>query len=276
MPAPYHRLALAPEDTWWRRAARLIETGNRESALELLERTLEEGALWRTRPLESPSFDPIREDPRFRTVEAEATRRAAALGSRPQLHVFPPPRSHLRPRLLLGLHGATSSAAGFWPHWLPATELGYLLAVPQSSQPASADAFCWDDAELAERELAEHARTLSREYDFDPEGAVLAGYSQGAALAFRLAQRAVPLDARRFLLAAPSLFDPPIDRARAPLLRGAVVRGDQDPYGERFPAFQEACAKAALALQVEVVEGLGHTYPEDFPTRLARLLEHLA
>ena len=267
---------MAPEETWWRRAARLVEAGDEEGALELLERTLEEGELWRTRPLKMPGFDRIREDRRFRAVEAEATRLAAALGTRPQLHVFPPPRSHRRPRLLLGLHGATSSAADFWPHWLPATELGYLLAVPQSSQPASADAFCWDDPELAERELQEHARTLSREHDFDPEGAVLAGYSQGAALAFRLAQRAVPLDARRFLLAAPSLFDPPIDPARAPRLRGAAVRGDQDPYGERFPAFQEACARAGLGLRVEVVEGLGHTYPEDFPTRLARLLEHLA
>lgn len=276
MPAPYHCLALAFEDTWWWRAARLIETGNHEATLELLGRTLEAGELWRTQPLKGRWFDPLRDDPRFRALEAEATRRAAALGTKPQLHVFPPPRSDRRTRLLLALHGATSSAAALWPHWLPATELGYLLAVPQSSQPASADAFCWDDVELAERELAGHARTLARDHDFDPDSVVLAGYSQGAALAFRLAQRAIPFDARRFLLAAPSLFDPPIDHARAPLLKGAVIRGDQDPYGERFPAFEESCRSAGLALEVDLAPGLGHAYPPDFAAKLTRLLGHLA
>lgn len=262
-------------EPWWRRAARLVESGDHDAALSLLELTLEEDGLWRTHPLTSTWFNAIRDDPRFQAVETGAKARAVALGTRPKLHVFPPAGAPAKPPLLLGLHGATSRAADFWPAWLPVTELGYLLAVPQSSQPAAPDAFCWDDAELAEAELTEHARTLEATHDFDSTRIVLAGFSQGAALAFRLAQRAVPFDARRFLLAAPSLFGPPIDPERAPKLRGAVVRGDLDPYGEAFPAFEESCAKAGLPLTIELVQGLGHTYPEDFPARLARLLKRL-
>src|SRR5579864_919096 len=88
--------------------------------------------------------------------------------------------------MVLVLHGARGTAAEELERWRSATELGYIVAAAQSSQPATADTFCWDpprervrqDFDTIVRMLPAHGRV------------VMAGFSQGAWVALYLALEA--------------------------------------------------------------------------------------
>src|SRR5439155_11139442 len=117
------------------RSCELIAAGDLEAAEDVISAALEAGHLWRVSLLSTPAIRTLEGRPKFESIAQEARRRVEERHLRPQiLTAFPPHRGGATPLLLI-LHGATGNAAKELDRWRPATDLGYVVAAAQSSQP---------------------------------------------------------------------------------------------------------------------------------------------
>jgi len=213
----------------------------------------------------APTLDPLRGRPRFESLAAEARRRIDALALEPKVLVAN--ASRLAP-LLLTLHGATGNAADELKRWRPATELGWIVAAGQSSQPATETGFCWDPpGERIRRDLSAIAGML-------PPHArvVIAGFSQGAWIALNTALQADILVAGTVVMVAPFARPdgnlPPAWRR----LKISILVGEEDMYRDPVQRLAKQLKDREHHVFLDVIHGLGHAYPPDFVERLPALL----
>lgn len=255
-----------PDWEWYQRASAEVAAGRLDSAEQITADALVAGHLWRVSLLEAPTLEPLQGRPKFEAIAKEARRRAKALHLEPKVMIAAPARSAAAP-LLLVLHGATGNAAAELERWLPASKLGFIVAAAQSSQPATADGFCWDpprariwqDLQAIARMLPQHARL------------VIAGYSQGAWVALHLALEATLLVAGSVVMVAPFAGSdrlPPAWRR----LNISILTGEQDVYRAGVERLAEDLRKREHHVSFQVIDGLGHAYPPDFAARLPKLL----
>jgi len=257
-----------PDWEWYRRSCELIAAGDLDAAEDVISAALEAGHLWRVSLLSAPAIRTLEGRPKFESTAQEARRRVEERHFRPQvLTAFPPHRGGATPLLLI-LHGATGNAANELDRWRPATDLGYVVAAAQSSQPATADGFCWDpprervwqDLRAIAAGLPPHARV------------VLAGFSQGAWIALLAAMQADVVVAGTVIMVGPFAgVDPDLPRAWR-RLRVSILIGAEDPYRAPVEALVRQLSKREHHVSSEVIPNLGHMYPDDFADRLPRLL----
>jgi dienelactone hydrolase len=253
--------------SWWLVAYTNMQLGRPSDALSAIEAAEAANSLWRIGLLDNEVFDPLRQEPRFAGLLARAEARIAARGFEARLiSAFPEPPAPDMP-LLLGLHGAAAVAEDFHRHWLPAVELGCVVASVQSSQPATDGTFCWDDSHLARRDLAAVLPDLPARGEV-----VLAGFSQGAAIALDLALSGEVDRVTGVIGVAPSYTRTAGYPEGARPLRVAILHGADDPWAIGVPATVEALRAAGHQVHVDAVPGLGHGYPDDFAERLPLLL----
>jgi predicted esterase len=240
-------------------------------AATTLRRALNQGCMWRVSLLADPTLAPVLADAACREIVDEARRRVAARNLRPEVLVESASGPGVHP-LLLVLHGATGTAAGTLPHWLPAREPGYTVAAGQSSQPASAEGFCWDpprervwqDLDAIASALPTHGRVVT------------AGFSQGAWVALNAALRGNPFPAAGVVMVGPFVPSPAQLEPGARRLRVAILAGADDPIGERVGDLEALLVERGHQVALEVIPGLGHAYPEDFAARLPGLLNSVS
>ena len=253
--------------SWWLVAYSNLALGRPAGALAALEAAEAQNHLWRIGILRHGVFEPLRAEPRFTALLGRAEARIAAQGFRPRLLVAKPDPSATDAPLLLGLHGATSVADDYHRRWLPAVGLGCIVASVQSSQPATESAFCWDDRDQVRRDLAAVLPEVPAHGEV-----VLAGFSQGAAIALELALAGDVVPASAVIGVAPS-YPPDTRFPEARLaLHVVILRGSEDDWGRSVPGTVEALRAAGHRVRVEEVPGLGHDYPDDFADRLPALL----
>lgn len=187
------------------------------------------------------------------------------------------------PPLLLALHGNRSNARSAVDHWRPAVDLGWLLALPQSSQVGGPEAYIWDDRDWAEREIKEHYAALREQQVFDPRRVVVGGFSLGGELAIWLALSGA-IEARGFiavgpggpLMREPDNWIPLIEAGQSRGLRGYIVLGEQDAFcHDSAQALTQMLWARDIPCQLEVHPGLGHSFPREFRRSLARALEFI-
>ncbi len=251
--------------------------GNHQTALDVLERCLTDG-LWMPPQFlsaENSTLGDIVELPRFEDLrERSASLRSAALAqARPELTLRRPENADSP--LLYVLHGNTSTSERARDHWGSATESGWLLATPQSSQLMAPNRFGWNDRAVAEAETSAHLQELGQ--TFDPVRVVVGGFSRGAGLGVVSAFSGL-IPATGFIAVSPvfpeftSALLPHVSSARERGLRGHVIVGDDDPYREQAEALAAFMAEHALPCQMVRVQELSHRYPDDFGTQLRDML----
>jgi predicted esterase len=257
-----------PDWEWYARARDAVAAGDLDAAERSAAGALAAGHLWRVSLLLAPALEPLRGRPRFEEIAAEARRRAAARNLTPKLLVEPPKnRTGVAP-LLLVFHGATGNAAEEIERWKPATELGFIVAAAQSSQPATEDGFCWDppreriwqDVRAIVPRLPDHGRT------------VVAGFSQGARVALNLALEGMTVVAGSVVMVAPFAGSesnlPPAWRR----LKVSILTGENDQYCPDVEKLAAWLSERQHHVALEVIPGLGHAYPPGFAARLPALL----
>ena len=263
----------ADHRAWYELARTQLEAGAQDEALATVQKAFDERLLWRLGLLDDPAFDPLRRRREFQRVASDAAKRVKRLKLKPAVLCLPPANGDRRPPLVVGLHGANSSAAALIEDWRSAGEAGYMVAAVQSSQPVTEHSFCWDEPEQVRRDLGWAADRIRTDYRFDPDRVLVAGFSQGAAVAVRLALTQAPIPVRGFLLAAPALGRGPAAEPRSQRgIRGAAVLGGDDPWAANFAVHEQRWRKAGIELRVERFPGLGHSYPEGFAELLPELL----
>jgi predicted esterase len=223
----------------------------------------------RSRPCAAPGEGRLRRGARHRAAPAGGQSEQAGAGS------ASPVDEASR------VHGAGGTIEGAAAEWQLATELGYAVGVPLSSQRSGSDddRRGWDDVTLAAHEVADARDRLARELELESESAIFAGFSQGGRRVVEWALMGAQPDVRRFIGVASGVdqisfedVDRQLGSAVRRGIRGAFVVGEEDWVLESVKPFHEALRAAGIASRLEVVPGVGHDYPPDFRSRLPALL----
>src|SRR5512144_2139016 len=128
--------------SYWRLCL-LSRMDRTEQAVASMSQALQRGMWWGENALrDDPDLAPLQGLPAYETMVAECKRRysEAQKNSRPELLVRTPGTKPPYP-LLIALHGRMGSAGRDLVRWEPAVGMGWMLAMPQSSQCGSPTAF---------------------------------------------------------------------------------------------------------------------------------------
>ncbi len=257
-------------------------------ALQTLEAMLKAGIYYPPVLLGSeadpPGLTPLLGLPEFEQLKAahyEQYQQAMEKAS-PILVTVAPTSATALPPLLMAVHGNCSMIEREINFYRPATEWGWTLAMPQSSQPWGIEGqYVWGDWEVTSRQLEKYWGMISRQAEYDSKRIVTAGISKGGEVAVWLAMSdRVP--AQGFIAIAPSgshVEEPQklrsfVEGSCERGLRGYLIVGDQDTYCYE-PTLKLATflKEQGIPHELEVHSGLGHWFPLDFERSLRRGLE---
>ena len=265
------------------RAALLAELGRADAALDMLDAALAAGCRFKTEWLrDNPRLAPLRGLARFDDiVDRAASRYAQVQGdARPVLEAFIPRTA--RPALgyptLIALHGNNSNIAETEPYWKSAARLGWLVALPQSSEiGASPNSFTWNDRDRTLAEVEKHLQDLREQSLVDKRAVVLAGFSMGAlqALALVLTRRFKASGVISVGAYLPHIreFRPLIESGNAAGKRFHIVVGANDSSGyDGAKQLATELERAEVDVVLDARSDLGHAYPRDMDETLRRAL----
>jgi predicted esterase len=263
----------------------LAELGRVDEAIALFRDTLAQGFRYRSRWFRDARFDPLRHHPEFSALIERADRAyddAQAAAAATLDVIMPGGKAPAQGwPLLVALHGNNSDLAETAPWWRPAADVGWVVALPQSSEIAlTPGVFLWNDADRALRDLDRHLAQLRRDLPIDDSRVVIAGFSMGGRLALELALSGrVPAAAA--LAVAPWLPDP--DRLVAVIrddvaarLRTTVIVGQDDDSGYAGSVRLVDHLRGGGHVSEIVTHDGGHEYPAAFGPMLNAILRSVS
>ena len=258
----------------------LTRTKEIPAALKVLAEALDAGWWWSEMQLRrDPDLEPLQGLAEFeRLVMLSEQKHAAAQATvRPEMLVREPPVGTARPSpLLIALHGQGGTAEADLSLWEKACSRGWIVAALQSAQLAWPGAYAWDDQEKARDQVLAQFESLCTGYPVDRSRVIVGGFSQGGALAMRLALTG-SLPARGFLSIVPGMIEQELltewagARREVPV-RGYIVAGGRDP---RYGFFQQACEtlpQHGVPCRMEDHPEMAHEFPPDFEHSLDEAL----
>ncbi|HET8845277.1 MAG TPA: PHB depolymerase family esterase [Ktedonobacteraceae bacterium] len=256
-----------------------------EQAIQALREALEKGYFYASALLcDDEDLQTLQGLSEYKELVARSVERFADLEahSRAELLVVPPESQSTEPLpLLIGLHGNSQNAQLAAQDWQPLSRQGWLLALPQSSQLITTNAYIWNDMVKGSQEVQEMHASLTRDYRIDPERVVLGGFSMGGGLAISMAVTgAIPV--RGFIAVGPSLRDyeklaPYLEAARARGVRGYILMGLYEPLESQDLMRRTAdfLTNNGVPCEIEERPTLAHAFPPDFAVTLQKALAFL-
>jgi hypothetical protein len=269
--------------------------GDADQALQTMHEALQHRLWWPQKALlENPDLGPLRQQAHGRAEFAALIAEAGRLQSeaqamaKPEVLVFSPEHVDGTSPLLLALHMRLANAEDAAVQWMAAVSAGLILAVPQSSQVAGVNAFCWDDIPRAAQDLATVYTQLREAHTFDPDRVIVAGASQGGGLAITLALNGGVLPSQRFIAVVPFIQDaqdtialrqvdiatlaPAIDRGVRRGARGWLLTGGQDFGRSHVEELYREMVRRGLPCEFVLEPDLAHGFPVDFDSKLLSAL----
>ena len=264
--------------------------GEAEEALQTLERASKEGIWWPDQALlMEPDLEPLQGRSEFKKiiVESQRFKQRALLAAKPGVMILTPRNFSPEERypLIIVLTPRVGHPGDFAENWVSALDRGFLLAVPHSSQPISSEEYCWDDPGRSERDVAWAHKQVQSKYNIDPAKVIVAGFSQGAALAMSLTlNRTFPC--LGFIAVAASDWvvpeDKPANQRDHPSkafdsfirvkdvrgLKGVIIMGEKDAFLPKVKMLLDEMVERGFNCKIDVVQNLGHEFPTDFDRRL--------
>jgi predicted esterase len=256
--------------------------GEPATAIQAFREALDQGHWYPERLVrEDEDLQSLQGVPEYEELVALSLKRyaAAEASAKPELLVVPPEvtTSSLMP-VLIGLHGNSQTARLAADNWSELRKRGWLLALPQSSQPLTSDAYMWDDFEKGANEVQRLCSRLLDEYNIDPERILVGGFSAGGGLAIQLAVSGA-LKARGFIVVGPYLrnldvLTPFLPEARAKAVKGYIIMGQKEPVEGQELMQQTAgfLQEHGIVCELEPHPDLAHAFPPDFGASLDRAL----
>jgi predicted esterase len=264
--------------------------GESEEALQTLGKASNDRVWWSEPALVmEPDLEPLEKRTEFKAIVAESQRlkQRAALTAKPDLMVLTPRNFSSKEKypMIIALHPRIGHPGDFAEEWVSVRNRGFVLVVPHSSQPISSEEFCRDDPERSENDVAWAYKQVRDKYKIDPDKVIVAGFSQGAALAMYLTlNRTFPC--RGFIAVAASDWVAPEDKPASQRdhpseafasfirakdvrgLKGVIIMGDEDAFLPKIGMLLEGMVERGLDCKIDEVQNLGHEFPTDFDKRL--------
>ncbi len=271
-----HEVKLA----FWR-ACLKSRLGDPEGALGELEGALGDGHWYGAESLADEDLDAIRADGRFAAVAARCAELEAQHRRERPAPLAVPAAGEER-GVLVALHRAAGSPRRSLPHWRPAAGAGWRLLLPAAERSLDAETRLWlqDDRAALDLDAAHRvaAGTAAALAGFDPGRTVLAGFSQGAAVALWWALTgAVP--AAALLVVGSSLryqeAVDAVDAAAATGLRAHFLVGAGELHVEPTVELAGRLQAAGAEVTVDRRHDLGHEFPGGFAAEVGPLLSSL-
>ncbi len=179
----------APQILTWQ-CAILSRLARTDEAIQALY-TMDQAGLWchEQALMSDPDFEALHSHPDFSgLVERFKNRRVAGIPNlRPSREILSPASPGPHP-LFLVLHGNESNQAMTLPNWRPLVDLGWKLAVLQSSQPGWASGiYSWNNIDQSLSEIRTHISELVADPDSRSKPVIAGGFSMGAHISVRMA-----------------------------------------------------------------------------------------
>lgn len=271
---PDHRSRI----TFWQACVESLH-GEPELSLERLRQGADEGMFWPENFLQSdPDLAAARAldgyDDMLKAVRRAAERANSNRPERPEVLLFAPESQPAR-GLLIGLHMYAHSAAQSVAHWQPAIEEGLVVAVPESTQVGGDGEPAWSDPVITARDVLLAREEAVHRYPEASAAIVIGGASQGGGRAAAIAVTGDPFSCRGLVAVVSAYPDVPdvasaARDAGARGLRAYLLTGDRDPTRDQAEHLYADLLAGGVEAKQEVVTGLGHEFPDDFPERLRR------
>ncbi|HEY3016986.1 MAG TPA: hypothetical protein VGJ41_17860 [Nocardioides sp.] len=259
------------------RACVLAMLGRPAEALDGLKGAVAGGGWLTPRQLDDPDLDPLAELDGY--ADLVATMRARSDSALEAARATTARQAVVRPdatptAVVVALHMAGVEGAETEAIWAPVAGSGLAVVVPESTLRNGDGRPCWDDPGVALRDVTA-AVTLARGLGAGAP-VVLAGGSQGAGVATRLALSGAAGEVAGFLAVVgapgPDEYDVPRDR----VVRGVLLAGGDDPLSAaRQRAVHAELADAGHDVELVEVPGLAHVYPDDWGRVGSDLVERL-
>lgn len=229
--------------------------GDPEQALGALIEGLDRGLAWHPKMLADPDLDTARELAGWDAFEERSATMMGRLDvKRPDPLIRPAPDPV---GTVVALHGAGEVPADFFSAWAAAVPREWTLITPSGDVPRSRERWAWP-YDLSTNSLVDALEDRSLQ-----EPIVMAGFSQGAALALKAAWNGV-YQVSGLILVAGMLEVAEWHRSarnRVPLY--FVVGTDDDISYEPSRATCAALREAGVPVHVDLHDGLGHEYPAE-------------
>jgi predicted esterase len=260
-----------------------VMLGKPQAAIRTLQDALAEGTWWPPVILrDDPDYKALQGLPDFEAVVARCTRLfdETSRQSQPQNLVIEPnglPAGTAAP-LLVALHGRGENLHTHAALWSPAARLGWKTVLLGSSQVVGQDAYCWDNRDLAEKEVAQQ---FDQAIESKFRQAVLAGFSQSGGLVLRMVLSGQVAASGVLAIVPASFSDDDFEHLRnLRHLEGkrAVILASKNDHpwiktANRLAALLEAKGVPHI---YTVYDNLGHDFPPDFSQKLPEYLAFLA
>lgn len=268
---------------FWKACLR-SQAGDAEGALQALRDAVISGHWYSQASFEDEDLVLIRNDSEFsRIVEASNKAREQYLAEGGALVVVQPDGTAAG--VVVAFHRAAGTPVRSLHHWEAAVEAGWLLAMPWAEHVLESDSRLWLDQDFQNLDLAASRRvgsqaldTLQHDYQVEADQLVLAGFSQGGAVALMLAVDGT-IPASRVLVIGSSLrYLEALDEMsddRASNLRIHFLVGGRERHTDTTRQVAEQLEDQGVAVTLDIRPELGHMFPEGFDSELPKLLEAL-
>ena len=180
---------------------------------------------------------------------------------------------------ILCMHARGTNVKDSAPYWLhEKDEQSYLFGFPQSSQVFGYQAYCWDDQEIALKEVEQAHKEFHKVSHIRSQ--IIGGASQGGKLAIELSlSKALP-GIKGFIAVMPAIknvaaIEALLKENNHSGLKGYIIIGDQDPFYQNTLDLMDILKANKIDCQLIVKEGLGHFFPEDFSNMLSEAVAYI-
>ncbi len=253
-----------------------------DEALRCLAEAVEHGWNQVEKLRTEPAFEDLRNRPEFEKLIVRI-----AEVEREEIVIYVPPalKPGPHPPLIIAFHGRGENPHYFLSQWKEAADkLGAVVALPRGVRRAGDGLLnLWEqkgakpaDVDLpACAKLADTAIELAKKrHAIEPQRIVLAGYSQGGAVALKLLAAQPERYAGAFAQA--TLYQPPAPSWPAALAKNRrvyLIAGELDRLRPQTESAVSDLKAAGWDVRVDTVPKVGHEPPEDNPRRQVEAVE---
>ena len=261
-------------------------SGQLEKAVNILKETVESGIWWSPELLLTKrELQALNQFTEFHSILAqcqEAYKKALAQSHPDYFIHVPKQQSNEKMPLILSIHWRKGNANDFSRYWLYSNLIEkFIFAFPQSSQICGTHDYCWDNRELAEKELIELYQKIKQNNSIDEKQVVITGASQGGRLAIDLVL-SERIQSKGFIAVIPAIdraeeYEELIKKASKNHIhmKGVLVTGTKDPFFKQTKKLYELCLSYDFPCAIEIQDGVGHAFPDHFEAILNKAIQFI-
>ncbi len=259
--------------------------GDKKDALQWLAKSValgwdDPGHLQRDTDLDS-----LHSEPEFDKIVGQARERQKPrlerAGTGKPLIVPPSSLDNTKPApLIIAMHGYGGNAENFSRVWADAAgKAGAILVIPRAMRSVSMSGFGWGDLDEAEVIVKSALSQAMSQHNVDTKRVVLTGFSQGASMAYGIAERApsayagvIPVAGR---LAGVSSTGANVNASTGPKYYLMIGADDREATVESNRSSKRELSAAGFDVSLVVYPDLGHAFPPNRDAELTRALAYV-